>query len=154
MDYVLDGMVQEGWLSQADRDKAKFPKIAKRKTDNRLGGTNGYLLNAVRKEVVTKGGLTDADVDGGGLKIVRPSTARPRPPRWPPSSRRCPRTAPRACGVGLVAVKPGDGAVVAMYGGKNSIKNQLQLRHPGARCRPARRSSRSPWPPRWRTASR
>jgi len=123
MDYVLDGMVTEGWITPEQRATAKFPKIAKRSTDNRFGGTNGYLLNAVRKEVITKGGLTDADIDGGGLKIVSTFDRKAQAAAVDAVQQEMPKNGTKGVGVGLVAVKPGDGAVVAMYGGKDFIKN-------------------------------
>jgi len=124
MNYVLDGMLKEGWITQSERDAAKFPKIAKRKTDNRFGGTNGYLLNAVRNEVVTKGGLTDADIDGGGLRIVSTFDRKAQAAAVAAVKQEMPKDGAKGVGVGLVAVKPGDGAVVAMYGGADAVKHE------------------------------
>ncbi|GAA4351024.1 transglycosylase domain-containing protein [Angustibacter luteus] len=124
MDYVLSGMVKEGWATQAQSDAVKFPKIAKRSTDNRFGGTNGYLLNAVRSEVVSKGGLSDADIDGGGLRIVSTFDRKAQAQAVKAVRDEMPKNGTKGVGVGLVAVKPGDGAVVAMYGGADAVKRQ------------------------------
>ncbi|WP_426564207.1 transglycosylase domain-containing protein [Angustibacter sp. McL0619] len=124
MDYVLSGMVKEGWATQEQSDAVKFPKIAKRSTDNRYGGTNGYLLNAVRSEVVGKSGLSDADIDGGGLRIVSTFDRKAQEKAVQAVKDEMPKDGAKGVGVGLVAVKPGDGAVVAMYGGADAIKRE------------------------------
>jgi membrane peptidoglycan carboxypeptidase len=124
MDYVLDGMVKEGWITQAERDKAKFPKIAKVRTSNRFGGTNGYLLKAVRQEVIAKAGLTDADIDRGGLKIISTFERTTQADAVNAMKDELPTDGAKGVGAGLVSIKPGDGAVVAMYGGKDAVKNE------------------------------
>ncbi|HWO67096.1 MAG TPA: hypothetical protein VNO31_44395, partial [Umezawaea sp.] len=44
-DYVLDGMVQEGWLDQGRRADAAFPEPV-RYEPNELSGVNGYAVDA------------------------------------------------------------------------------------------------------------
>ncbi|KQX61905.1 transglycosylase domain-containing protein [Angustibacter sp. Root456] len=123
MDYVLDGMLKEGWITQDQRDKAKFPKIAKQRTSNRFGGTNGYLLKVVRQEVIAKAGLTDADIDRGGLKIVSTFDRTTQADAVKAMNDELPTEGAKGVGAGLVSIKPGDGAVVAMYGGKDAVKD-------------------------------
>ncbi len=38
--YVLDGMVEKGWLAQAERDAQQFPAIAERRPAVKLAGTD------------------------------------------------------------------------------------------------------------------
>ncbi|GAB3595621.1 hypothetical protein GCM10027446_21210 [Angustibacter peucedani] len=125
MDYVLDGMVREGWITQAERDKVRYPKIAKRSQDNRLGGTNGYLLKTVRQEVIKSAGLTDADIDRGGLKIVSTFDKHAQAAAVAAMKDKMPTTGDKGVRAGLVAVKPDDGAVVAMYGGPDAVKQEF-----------------------------
>src|SRR6185437_6094072 len=53
-DYVLSGMVQGGWLSQAEVDALKYPTVVKRQLSAAHGSPTGYLLDVVRKEVEAK----------------------------------------------------------------------------------------------------
>ncbi len=47
--YVVDGMVDQGWLTQSQRDKAEFPKIKKLKAKDRLGGATGVHAHDGRR---------------------------------------------------------------------------------------------------------
>ncbi len=120
--YVLDGMVDQGWLSAQDRAKQRFPKVYPRKTGNSHGGTNGYLLEAVRQEVITKTGVTEAEIDRGGLKIVSTFDRAAQAAAVKAVRDEMPTSGAKGVGAGLVAVKPGDGAVLAMYGGSDAVK--------------------------------
>ena len=124
MTYVLDGMLKEGWITQAQHDQARFPKIAKARTSNRFGGPNGYLLKVVRQEVISKAGLTDSDIDRGGLKIVSTFDRRAQTYAVDAMNAELPTENAQGVGAGLVSIKPGDGAVVAMYGGKDAVKSE------------------------------
>ena len=121
-DYVLDGMVSEGWLSAADRNGQKFPNVRERRSANSLGGTNGYLLETVRKEVAETTGLTDADIDRGGLKIVSTFDRKAQAAAVKAIKDELPTKGDKGVRAGLAAIKPGDGAVVAMYGGPDAVK--------------------------------
>ena len=46
--YVMDGMVSQGWITQAERDKAVFPakSLVKYAPDRGVGGTTGYIVDA------------------------------------------------------------------------------------------------------------
>jgi membrane peptidoglycan carboxypeptidase len=127
VDYVLDGMVAKGWLTQAARAETAFPKTIK-KPKRQRAGPGGYIINAVRNELTNKLQLSASDIDRGGLRIVTTI------------SRKAQRSAEKAVAdnmpseadapkvkVGLVAVKPGDGAIVAMYGGKDYSDTADQL---------------------------
>ncbi|WP_448073975.1 transglycosylase domain-containing protein [Georgenia yuyongxinii] len=50
---VLDLMVQDDWITQADRDAAVYPTTIDPSSDNTYGGPNGYLLTMVRAESST-----------------------------------------------------------------------------------------------------
>ena len=119
--YVLDGMVDEGWLTAAERATyTKLPLIQPVRANRFSAGPKGYVTAAVKKEL-TKTGLTDAEIDQGGLRIVTTvdKTAQDAAVAAMKDS------LPDQVTGGLVAMKPGDGAVVAMYGGADYAKNQL-----------------------------
>jgi membrane peptidoglycan carboxypeptidase len=119
VDYVLDGMVAQGWLSPAERARATFPKtIAKPKVGK--AGTIGFIIHEVRQELTDKLGLSATDIDRGGLRITTTISKQAQDSAVKAVNENMPSTkdAPNLH-VGLTAIKPGDGAIVAMYGGKD-----------------------------------
>jgi membrane peptidoglycan carboxypeptidase len=129
VNYVLDGMVTQGWLSPTARAKITFPRtIAKAKTAK--AGTVGYVINEVKLELTNKLGLTAGDIDRGGLRIVttidkKAQDAAVKAVNDEMPSEYLARVAKaKALHVGLTAIRPGDGAIVAMYGGKDYSSDQ------------------------------
>jgi membrane peptidoglycan carboxypeptidase len=122
--YVLDGMVSQGWLTPAARAKATFPKTIPR-AKIKTAGTIGYITNEVRNELSSTLHLSASDIDRGGLRIVTTidKTAQSAAVRAVnqnmPQEYSSPASADKALHVGLTAIRPGDGAIVAMYGGKD-----------------------------------
>ena len=119
--YVLDGMVDQGWLTAAERATfTELPPIQPVRANRFSAGPNGYITAAVKKEL-TKTGLTDAEIDQGGLRIVTTIDKTSQDAAVAAMKGNLPA---KVTG-GLVAMKPGDGAVVSMYGGADYAKNQL-----------------------------
>ncbi|HEX5968721.1 MAG TPA: transglycosylase domain-containing protein, partial [Intrasporangium sp.] len=119
--YVLDGMVEEGWLSAAERAKfTELPEIKEYKGPRLSRGTAGYITADVKKELV-RIGLTDQDVAKGGLRIVTTIDRKAQSN----AVKSMGKNLPKGIQGGLVAIKPGDGAVIAMYGGSDYSKRQL-----------------------------
>ncbi|MBM6403538.1 penicillin-binding protein [Phycicoccus sp. CSK15P-2] len=121
--YILDAMVDQGWLSADQRAEAAFPEVKEYKP-KALGGTNGYIVDLVKRELVDKHQLSESDIQRGGLRIV--------------STIEKPKQAAAVAAVederpekqddiheGLVSIKPGDGAVVALYGGRDFADRAL-----------------------------
>ena len=52
--YVLDGMQAEGWLTPAQRAKAKFPQVISPKAKKTKGGSIGYITADVQQELRTQ----------------------------------------------------------------------------------------------------
>ena len=125
VDYVLDGMVTQGWLSPAERARTTFPKVLPRAKTTKAG-TIGYVIAEVRNELSGKLGLTATDIDRGGLRIVTTINRQAQAAAVKAVNDNMPseKSAPNLH-VGLTAIKPGDGAIVAMYGGKDYGKVQL-----------------------------
>ena len=68
--YVLDGMVEQGWLTMDERAKyTQLPAIRAFKGNNFSAGSTGYVTAAVKNELLSTG-LTEADIDKGGLRIT------------------------------------------------------------------------------------
>lgn len=126
--YVLDGMVDMGVLSKTQAAKAKFPTILRYEPRNRYAGPKGYLLSAAEAEVkaaLKASGDPDPDqtIKTGGLRIyltidqkLQKAAADAVAEEWPKVG------TTSKDHVGLVAVEPGTGRILAMYGGKDYIK--------------------------------
>jgi membrane peptidoglycan carboxypeptidase len=125
-EYVLNGMVDEGWLEAAERDEAlaDFPKISKRRTSERFGGTNGYLLRAVNDELLDSG-FTDSQIESGGLRVTSTFDKKDQKAAVEAVEAQGPNTGTEGLRIGLAAVEPGTGEVVAMYGGADYLENSL-----------------------------
>lgn len=123
--YVLDGMVSSGWITQAQRNAAKFPKFAKyAQTKNALAGTNGYLLESVEREMLRRG-YSQNDLDLGGFRIVTTFDKDAQQAAVSAIESDAPDNRDRFLRLGLASVRPGTGEVVALYGGSDYLKNQL-----------------------------
>ena len=119
--YVLDGMVDEGWLTPAERATyTELPKILDYKGNRFSAGPNGYITAQVKKELLSTG-LTEQDIDKGGLRIVTTIDKKAQNAAIAAMKNNLPKKVQG----GLVAVRPGDGAVVAMYAGADYSKNQF-----------------------------
>ncbi|WP_141631284.1 transglycosylase domain-containing protein [Mobilicoccus pelagius] len=117
MDYVLDGMVEEGWLSTARRGRVRFPEVQDPKPRREKSGPNGYLVQMVKDELVAKVGLSPDEVDMGGLRITTTIDQQRQTDAIRAVENNLPTPRVRT---GLVSLKPGDGAIMALYGGANA----------------------------------
>ncbi|HEV8023690.1 MAG TPA: transglycosylase domain-containing protein, partial [Candidatus Nanopelagicales bacterium] len=122
--YVLDGMLAEGWITQAQYDDAQFPEIAKRQAGNRLGGQTGYLLEAVHEELLALG-IDETQIQRGGLTVVSTFNRRAQRSAERAVAKFGPESKTKGVRIGLAAVRPGSGEVAAMYGGEDFIDNQI-----------------------------
>jgi len=122
--YVLNNMVRDGDLTQAQADAQVFPKV---QTDNPLltsfTGFRGYIMQAVENELENTYGFTQQEIDSRGLKIVTTFNM--------PMMNRLYRAVnqnlaqmkadgarlPAYAHVGALLEQPGTGKILAMYGG-------------------------------------
>jgi membrane peptidoglycan carboxypeptidase len=126
--YVMDGMVTEGWLTPEARATAQFPtkSLIKYQPNRNTAGPNGFITDAVKRELKAKLKLTDADIDKGGYRIVTTIDQRTQKAAVDAIKARMPTgKGTSTLRVGLTSIKPGDGAVVAMYGGADYQKEQF-----------------------------
>ena len=123
-DYVVKGMVEAEWLSPEDAAKIKFPTIAPRVTSGSLSGPKGHIIEAVSKEL--KGlGFTEEQLLVGGLVIKTTIDQKAQTAAVDAVNKLTPTKVPENLHVALVAIRPGTGEVVAMYGGADYLKRQL-----------------------------
>ncbi len=121
-DYVLDGMVGEGWLDRSTRAGLVFPKVrATRTPPDPVSGSSadqrGYLLPVVRAELRRSLSMSDTEIDRAGLKVV--TTVDPQVQAATVAAADQARRGARVpdLRIGAVAMDPLTGAVKAMYGG-------------------------------------
>jgi len=122
--YVLDSMVEMGEITQAQRDASTFPDIVPFKQKDRLGGQVGFLLTAVEQQLIAQG-YDQEEIQRGGLKIVSSFVRRAQRAAQRAVKDQGPKSGTEGLRIGLAAVKPGTGEVLAMYGGKNFIADQI-----------------------------
>ncbi len=114
--YVLDGMVAQGWLTQAERDAATFPTTAALTKARTATGPEGFISEMVRAELGSKLDLTEDDLARGGYRITTTIDKRAQDGAKSAIASRMPQGVDDLH-VGLAAVLPGDGAIRALYGG-------------------------------------
>ncbi|MFK0238375.1 transglycosylase domain-containing protein [Streptomyces vinaceus] len=127
--YVLDGMVDCGWLTPADRAGMRFPEPRDPVPGNGLGGQAGYLVDAARRYLTEHTSITEAELASGGWTI-RTTIDKDRQKelvravdkeliaRLAPDSRR----ADQHVRAGAASVDNSSGKVVALYGGPDYLK--------------------------------
>lgn len=123
-DYVVKGMVEAKWLSPEDAAKIKFPTIAPRVTSGSLSGPKGHIIEAVSKEL-KKLGFTEEQLLVGGLVIKTTIDQKAQTAAVDAVNKLTPTKVPENLHIALVAIRPGTGEVVAMYGGADYLKRQL-----------------------------
>ncbi len=114
--WVLDQMVKNGWLSAVDRARQRFPLVVPRSNANTLSGPDGYALDMVRRALLAQG-YNDASLGVSGLRIISTFDAKAQLAAVQAVLKAGPKTGTKGLRIGLAAVRPGTGAVVAVYGG-------------------------------------
>ena len=122
--YVIQGMLDEKWITPAEAKAAKMPVVAPRTQGGQLSGPKGYIIDSVQKEL-SKLGFTQDQLMVGGYVIKTTLDARAQQSAVDAVNKFYPANAPANLHVGLVAIRPGTGEVIAMYGGKDYVVRQL-----------------------------
>ncbi|MDQ0907933.1 penicillin-binding protein 1A [Streptomyces canus] len=133
--YVLDNMVEQGWLDKSERQSMQFPIPKEPKPSPGMNGQIGYLVDAANdqlaKQLVAQGtaeSINDAVtmVKAGGWNITlnidkKKQAALEKSVKGQLTSKLDPkkRKVDGNVQAGAVSVDPKTGAVVAMYGGTN-----------------------------------
>ena len=153
--YVLDGMVEKGWLTAAERaerdvpeDRARSKAAEQGLRPERLPRRDG-ARRAARKD-----GFAEERLDRGGLRIVTHVQQEGAGRRRRRGQGRRPEDAtPRACASGWCRWTRAPARSSRCTAATNVVE-AVQRRDGRPARRPARRSSRSAWSPRSTTASR
>ena len=122
--YVIDGMVEAGWLEKEKAAKIKFPIINPRVTSGALAGPKGYVISWVEREL-NQLGFTDEQLMIGGYIIKTTLVKDAQEAAVAAVNKEAPTKAPDNLHIGLVAIRPGTGEILAMYGGQDYLKYQF-----------------------------
>jgi membrane peptidoglycan carboxypeptidase len=122
--YVIQGMLEKEWITEAEATAAKMPTVIPRTTSGSLSGPKGYIIDAVQKEL-SKLGFTQDQLLVGGYVIKTTLEERAQRSAVDAVIKFTPAKAPDNLHIGLVAIRPGTGEVIAMYGGKDYVTRQL-----------------------------
>jgi membrane peptidoglycan carboxypeptidase len=138
--YVKKGMIDAGWLDKAAAAKMKFPEVAPRATSGQLSGPKGHLIEAVTKELA-KLGFSQDQLLVGGLVIKTTLDQKAQQSAVDAVTKFYPKKAPADLRIGLAAIRPGTGEVLALYGGRDYLERQLNdatqsITQPGSNFKP------------------
>jgi membrane peptidoglycan carboxypeptidase len=117
-------MIDAGWISKEDAAKMKLPTVAPRSTSGQLSGPKGHIIEAVQKELA-KLGFSQDQLLVGGLVIKTTLDQRAQQSAVDAVNKFYPSKAPDNLRIGLVAIRPGTGEIVALYGGRDYLARQL-----------------------------
>ena len=123
-EYVKNNMIEAGWLDKDAAAKMKLPAVAPRSTSGQLSGPKGHIIEAVQKELA-KLGFSQEQLLVGGLVIKTTLNEQAQQSAVDAVNKFYPAKAPDNLRIGLVAIRPGTGEVIALYGGRDYVQRQL-----------------------------
>lgn len=128
--WVLDRQVEVGRMTQKDRaEYTEFPVPQDRQDQSGKAGQVGYLMDIARSEVLSKTNISKERFDRGGYKIYT-TFERKKVDQLETSVKRVrkenldtdKREVDKHVQFGAASVVPGDGRIVAVYGGEGFDK--------------------------------
>ncbi|MBP2368772.1 transglycosylase domain-containing protein [Pseudonocardia parietis] len=137
--FVLGGMAQQGWISEADRKAAVFPETIPPENTSRsssLTDERGHILNAVRSELGSLG-ISEQAFAQGGLQVTT-TIAPQRQQELTEAVRGEMEGQPEILRSGAVAIDPQTGGIVGYYGGENGtgLDYATVMKQPGSTFKP------------------
>jgi len=137
-EYVLDGMVEEGWLADRDRGAQAYPAVLPigPAAVNQANGTEGLVLNQVREELAAIG-FDESRLYRDGLRVT--TTVNPGAQQAAIQSVNDVMAGqPANLRPALVSVDPATGAVISYYGGSvgTGFDYAQTYRQPGSSFKP------------------
>jgi membrane peptidoglycan carboxypeptidase len=122
--YVLDGMAKEKWITKKQAATQVFPFIQPRVASGSLAGPKGYVISWVENQLQALG-FTQDQLQQGGLVVKTTLEKKAQEAAVDAVAKRTPIDKQGNLRVALVSIRPGTGEVVAMYGGQDYLKSQL-----------------------------
>ncbi|TXH43587.1 MAG: penicillin-binding protein [Actinobacteria bacterium] len=122
--YILDGMVDEGWLTADARTAMRFPEVADfQPPTDYTKGSDGYLFAAAQQQLLSMGYSGDS-LNSAGLNVVTTFDRRVQAAAVTAVDAAPPAYRSNGVRIGLAAVDPHSGAVPALYGGPDYQLNR------------------------------
>jgi membrane peptidoglycan carboxypeptidase len=122
--YVLDGMVSQGWLSQEERATVSFPNYLTERPAQTFSGPQGHLIEQVRQEMFAKE-ISEDLINLAGLRVVTTFNKQAQDAMIAAVNEEGPTENIDGLRIGVASVRPETGEVAAMYGGADYLTNQL-----------------------------
>ena len=123
--YVLDSMVDQGWLTAEERANTAFPEIAPYKPlTEYYSGPNGFLLAAAQQELLEQG-FTEEDLLSGGLSVITTFDMKAQWAAIDAVNNNKPTEDAEGVRIGLASVATDTGAIKALYGGEDYAANKF-----------------------------
>ncbi|NTW39252.1 MAG: PASTA domain-containing protein [Cellulomonadaceae bacterium] len=119
--YVLDGMVTTGALTQAERDAQVFPATIEYARSDTFAGPQGYLLDMVQREILANTSVTEEELKTNGYSIVTSIDTGLQAMAVDTMTNAMPADKPANLRAALVTLAPSDGAILALYGGPDFL---------------------------------
>ncbi|GAA4773677.1 transglycosylase domain-containing protein [Streptomyces sanyensis] len=130
-EYVLDNMVEEGWLDAGKRAGLTFPVPEDPRPAPGMEGQTGYLVDAAKKELAREG-LDEEDLDAGGWTITLNIDSKRQKALEKAVEEQLESKLDRegsevdaTVQAGATSVDPKTGKVVALYGGVDATQHWL-----------------------------
>ncbi|MEU0188943.1 transglycosylase domain-containing protein [Streptomyces afghaniensis] len=127
--YVLDGMVKKGWLSESKRAGMKFPVPKESTLSTGMSGQRGYIVRTVKDYLTQNKIIDESKLDAGGYRITT-TLQKPRQDAFVKAVNdklmdkldKKSNKVDRYVRAGGASVDPRTGEVVAMYNGIDYVK--------------------------------
>lgn len=130
--YVVNGMVTTGAITQAEADAMEFPAPEPEKTTEDLSGYRGYMLQEAMSELSDLG-YTEDHINRQGFKIVTTFDKDMMDAAYESVEEMVdPESLPEGVNIGLTTIDPKTGEVLAFYGGHDYHLNQYDSSFLGA----------------------
>lgn len=122
--YVLGGMVEAGFLTQAERAEiTEFPDPIEYRNDDVFKGPQGYILRNAINEVAQRTGISQEEIESLGYRVT--TTVIPEHQRAAEEAvAQMPEGHSENLRVGAITLDAATGAVTSMYGGADYLEIQ------------------------------
>ncbi|REE95804.1 transglycosylase domain-containing protein [Thermomonospora umbrina] len=122
---VVTAMTQTGALSTAEAAAMTFPTPDKLKVTDVLKDQLGYMVRIAQKELRERRGYTEDQINRGGLKVTTTFDKKLMDAAKDAVEDNLPDDTGGKTLTGLVSIDPDTGRVVAFYGGRGYLEEQL-----------------------------
>ena len=125
MNVVLNAMAQEKWITPEQRQAARFPHVYPMPQTNSMKGQRGYLVKMAQAEAAKAVNVSPDQIGTGGYRIQTTFRKGMMADAERAVKATMPADTPSRTKGGLAAINPDTGAIWAIYGGKDYLKDQF-----------------------------